>query len=231
MRFSYKRIESEQYSLVFFLFDMRNLLIGILLGTCIILGWLLWKPREVQHEIPIPVVDNSKELGKIDSLERCIREKDTLILDLKKKINTTRETIVVKVKEVQELTTSEGTEKLRENLIRHGEHPVDSLPMMCKTDSNVIVSPGNLKDINSVFVKYEGEVEINSTLSEIIKTDSIQKESLTGIIVQKDSILVRNDNLTKALEVSLRKEKKKKNLWKWLGISIGVVLGAVAITK
>ena len=182
----------------------------------------------------ITVYDSSKEKAKIDSLNTVIKVREDRIealLDSAKHIKTV--VVVKEIEKIKELPLTENVETLKENLVKHGELTTesDSLPTVVSSvdsaDTLALLSENNVKDVNIIVAKYEGEVAVNNKLEEAIEDSKVVMSQKDSIIDLKSSIILNQEigytAEIKGLQKSLKKEKVKKTVW----IS---VLGAVAAT-
>ena len=141
--------------------------------------------------------------------------------------------VVKEIEKIKELPLTENVETLKENLVKHGELTTesDSLPTVVSSvdaaDTLALLSENNVKDVNIIVAKYEGEVAANSKLEEAIEDSKVVMSQKDSIIDLKSSIILNQEigytAEIKGLQKSLKKEKVKKTVW----IS---VLGAVAAT-
>lgn len=189
------------------------------------------------HKSPTPIPDPEIKIienrEKIDSLEKVIDGKNQRIdflLDSASKIKNV--VVRVEVEKINELPMSENLDLLKENLVKHGEltQSSDTLPKLMsipdRKDTLAVLSENNIKDVNGIVAKYEGEIKINNTLSEVIENQS-------SIISDKDSILVRKDIILNETELKymqdvekLNRSLKIKNTEIIIG---GAVLGSLAV--
>ena len=226
--------------------DRVNLVLAIIVGfivgglICGFLGRLIFPKIKTVQEI-ITVYNSSKEKAKIDSLETIIDGKEMRIAELLDSAKHIKNVVVIKeVEKVKELPISENVSLLRENLIKHGEltEKNDTLPstiVLDSPDTLALLSENNVKDVNIIASKYEGEVKINEKLTEAL----VEEE---GIVSQKDSIINLQSSIMinqelgysaeiKGLEKSLKKEKVEKTVWTAILGSVAAILGIVAISK
>ena len=223
-------------------------LLGCFIGTSIYLFFN--KPDPI--EIPIEVVpDNTEELAKIDSLNVIISEKNKEIVRLKKEIARKKEVVISEIEEIKQLPIDENVQLLYDNLVKYGEltKPDDSLAKIVnitgkdlQLDSAIVITEDNMKDVNIISAKYEGEVEINELLYEEIQLDSVIISKKDSIIAQSDIIIKKNEaayNINiESIQKSLEQEKKNKKKLGWIlgGTSVisvalsGLLLGTL-ITK
>lgn len=102
-------------------------------------------------------------------------------------------------------------------------------------DTMIVISPNNLKTINSIIIDLEDSKKIINLQNKIIKNDSIVKSERDSIIVNQTSIINKqNEYYTESinnLEKTLKKEKIKKTIWtSALGL-VAVIFGTIAISK
>ncbi len=104
-----------------------------------------------------------------------------------------------------------------------------------KGDTMIVISPSNLKTINSIIIDLEDSKKIINLQNKIIKNDSIVKSERDSIIVNQTNIIDKqNKYYTESinnLEKTLKKEKIKKTVWtSALGL-VAVIFGTIAIIK
>ena len=226
--------------------DRVNLILALIVGfivgglICGFLGRLIFPKIKTVQEI-ITVYDSSKEKAKIDSLETVIDGKEIRIAELLDSAKHIRNVVVIKeVERVKELPISENVALLKENLIKHGELTAknDTLPstvVLDSPDTLALLSESNVKDVNIIASKYEGEVEINEKLTEALAEEQSVVSQKDSIINLQSSIMI-NQELgysaeIKGLEKSLKKEKVKKTVWAAVLGTVAAILGIVAISK
>lgn len=104
-----------------------------------------------------------------------------------------------------------------------------------KGDTMIVISPTNLKTINSIIVDYENTRRQNSLYSQIIQHDSIRVCALDSVIAQQKSIIQKHQvwyyNSVKELEKDLKKERRKKTVLTSVLGGVAVILGLIAISK
>lgn len=102
-------------------------------------------------------------------------------------------------------------------------------------DTMIVISPENLKTINSIIVDLESSEKIIKLQGDIIKEDSIKAANLDSIIIYQSMMMRKKDdyyvNSIQALENSLKKEKRKRKLWAGVLGCVAVILGALAISN
>ena len=104
-----------------------------------------------------------------------------------------------------------------------------------KGDTMIVISPTNLKTINSIIVDYENTRRQNSLYSQIIQHDSIRVCALDSVIAQQKSIIQKQQvwyfDSVKELEKDLKKERRKKTVLTSVLGGVAVILGLIAISK
>lgn len=207
------------------------LLLGAVIGGLI--GHFVFPKKVVDTEI-ITVYDSSKEKAKIDSLEKVIGVREDRISELIDSAKHIKNVVVVReIEKVKELPLDENLVALKENLVKHGEltEKTDSFPAIVSlpdaNDTLAVLSENNVKDVNIIVAKYEGEVAVNEKLNEALENSEIVSAQKDSIIDLKSSIILNEEMMytkeIKGLEKNLKKEKVKTTV-------IGTVLGAVAAT-
>lgn len=217
------------------------LVLGLVLGG--ILGGFLGRHLfpKIKTETVI-VYDSSKEKAKIDSLETVIKAREERIVALLDSASKIKTVVVVKeINKVKDLPMTDNVELLRENLIKHGEltNETDSLPKTLAikdtSDTLAVLSEDNVKDVNIIAAKYEGEVEVNERLTEALwEGENLvhQKDSIIGI--QSDIIVKQEVNYSdriQGLEKSLKSEKTQKTVFISILGTVAAVLGVIALTS
>lgn len=105
----------------------------------------------------------------------------------------------------------------------------------CQGDTMIVISPENLKTINSIIVDLESSEKIIKLQGDIIKEDSIKAANLDSIISYQSMMMRKKDdyyvNSIQALEKSLKKEKRKRKLWAGALGCVAVILGTLAISN
>lgn len=193
-----------------------KIIIGVILGFLLAYLILPEKTKEVSIEKPIYIQD----LKTIQSLENEIEIKNNEISKLKNHIQDVKEVIIVEKEEIKKLPSDTGVMKLKEFLEIYTDTQCCSVYPFLNSDSLILLDSNNLRNINSVFVDYFGSTEIIFDQEEIIYRDSV-------IISDFDSINKLNTGIRENLELSLSREKKKKNIW--MGIGIGTTITAILI--
>lgn len=99
----------------------------------------------------------------------------------------------------------------------------------------IVISPNNLKTINSIIIDLESSKEIIKLQRGIISEDSVKMNNLDSIISCQSIMMRKKDdyyiNSIKNLEKNLRAEKRRKTLWTSILGSVAVILGVIAISK
>lgn len=197
------------------------------------LGYIIFSNHTEPKEIIVEKIIENTE--KIDSLNSVIKTNEELIKSLKDSVKEKIIYVEKKIDDIKKLPIDSNLMLLRDNLLVYGENfeITDSLPSLCQIDNSkdtvVMLSETNLVDINTVFIKYEGELDINDYYSFIIEEDS-------AIISLKDSIIWEKDNIInnqrknfesnmKDLELIVEKERRKQIYY-----TIGGVVAAGTIT-
>jgi hypothetical protein len=217
------------------------LVLGFVLGG--ILGGLLGRHLfpKIKTETVV-VYDSSKEKAKIDSLETVIKAREERIVALLDSASKIKTVVVVKeINKVKDLPMTDNVELLRENLIKHGEltNETDSLPKTLAIedtpDTLAVLSEANVKDVNIIAAKYEGEVEVNERLTEALSEGENlvhQKDSIIGL---QSSIIVNQEinysDRIQGLEKSLKIEKTQKTVFISILGTAAAVLGVIALTS
>lgn len=209
--------------------DLLIVALSIIIGFGV--GYFIFRNNKPKEIIVEKVIEDTQ---KIDSLNLVIAENEALIETLKDSVREKIVYIEKRVDEIKELPIDENLDLLRTNLSIYGENfePTDTLPALYQTidsqDTLVLMSENNLIDVNTVFVKYEGELEINNFLSETIKTDSSIISLKNSIISEQNDELDRQreafENNMKEMEKIVKKEKRKQIYYT---IGGAVLVGAV----
>ena len=195
--------------------DLLIVILSIIIGFGI--GYFVFRNQKPAEIIVEKVIEDTH---KIDSLNLVIEENEATIETLK---DSVREKIVYvekKVNEIKELPIDQNLEVLRNNLLTYGENfeLSDTLPALCQEgnsgDTLVIMSEENLVDINTVFVRYGGTLEINNYLEQTIKVDSNIIDLKNSIILEKEEALDRQrlafENNIQQMNKQIAKERRKQ---------------------
>ena len=121
---------------------------------------------------------------------------------------------------------------LRENLLVYGTEttPSDTLPKevsINNQDTLVMINDRNLVDINTAYSDLRSEIGVNEEYKKIIAADSVIRVSQDSIIVNKNSIISKQNTNIGTLEKALKKEKRKKTKNTLIIGTIAVILGAL----
>lgn len=212
----------------------NNLKKKIIIIASVIIGlsFILFTINAVEKLINKPsiVISNDKELKTIDSLMNVVSMQDEIIQQLKDSVVIVEKIVIKKVNKIKEIPMTENIVLLKDNLICHGEltNVEDTLPALVKVDNDTlaILSENNLKDVNIIVAKYEGELNKNLLLNDIIYNDSLTISLKNNIIDSKNAIIMNQEQTYNAmksnLEVALNKEKREKTYW---------IIGGVAATS
>lgn len=104
-----------------------------------------------------------------------------------------------------------------------------------KGDTVVVISPKNLRTINSIIVEHNYNKKEIQLYKDIILVDSVLIASKDSIIKNQIIIMDRKeDYYTKSingLEKSLKKEKRKRHLFTGILSGVAVFLGILIVSK
>lgn len=224
--------------------EMKNNKVVIILALIVcslLVGGILGHHLFPKVNTEIIKIDSDKEKAKIDSLEAVIEAKEERIEDLLDSAKHIRNVVVVKeIERAKELDASESIDLLRSNLEKHGElsDPADSLPVAAvfdEPDTVAILSDKNVKDVNIIVAKYEGELEINDKLSTAL-VEGMEVVSQKDSIISLKDIIISNQEVGYSsqihnLENNLKREKTKKTVWTAVLSGLAAIFGIIAITK
>jgi hypothetical protein len=197
------------------------MIVSFLLASIFITVFAVNRIKELLDK-PVPViVDNEKELRAIDSLTNVINMQDELIQQLKDSVVVVEKIVIKEVEKIKELPITENVDLLKENLVQYGEMSTedDPYPTLIEIDDDTvaILSENNIIDANIIAAKYEGELNKNSILNEIVYNDSITISLKNEILYNKDAIINNQEEayntMKNNLEVALKKEKREKTYW------------------
>lgn len=211
------------------------IIIGILF--VLVLGFGIWgfsmyrSINRLESQISQKEDAIRKEQLHIDSLNNVISAEQSRVAFLQDSVKNIKTKVVVKeVERVKYLPIDSNVVLLKDNIQRHGEltDTLDTLPSVISLneDTVVAISENNLKDINSVFVKYEWGLVENEILTDIIETDStiiVQKDS---IILSKDVIISKQDSIFDLNMKRMEKEIKKDKI---IAGTVGGAVGAATV--
>lgn len=208
--------------------DLFIVALAIILGLGF--GYFIFRssPKEVIIE---KVIEDTQ---KIDSLSSIIKENEVLIKSFKDSVREKIVYIEKKVDEIKELPLDDNLEIFRNNLSTYGENSnlEDTLPSLCQlegsSDTLILMSEGNLIDVNTIYIRYSGTLEINNYYRETIKADSSIISLKNSIIQEKNDIIDRErenfESNMKDMEKIINKERRKQIYYTVGGI---VVAGAL----
>ena len=210
-------------------------IIGILF--VLVLGFGIWgflMYRSINSlESQISQKDDAirKEQLHIDSLNNVISAEQSRVAHLQDSVKNIKTKVVVKeVERIKYLPIDSNVVILKDNIEKHGEltDTLDTLPTIISLneDTVVAISENNLKDINSVFVKYEWGLVENEILNDIIETDStiiVQKDS---IILSKDIIITKQDSI---FDLNMKRMEQQIKKDKVIAGTIGGTIGAATV--
>jgi hypothetical protein len=194
--------------------DLLIIILAIIIGLGF--GYFIFRtsPKEIVVE---KVIENTQ---KIDSLNAIIRVNEDIIESLKDSVHERIIYIEKRVEEIKELPIDENLNLFRDNLLVYGDNfnPLDSLPSLCQIsdsqDTLVLMSEGNLIDVNTIVARYEGALSINDYYVETIKADSSIISLKNSIILEKDNQLIRErenfESNMKDLETIIKRERRKQ---------------------
>lgn len=198
----------------------------------IFLGWLTGRLFYSKDPTIIEKIDTIIETKKIDSLVSVIKSKDLEIDSLKNNVKVIREIQYKDRERIKSLPISEGVALLRDNLLAYGTEttPSDTLPKevsINNQDTLVMINDRNLVDINTAYSDLRSEIGVNEEYKKIIAVDSVILVSQDSIIVNKNSIISKQNANIGTLEKALKKEKRKKTKNTLIIGTIAVILGAL----
>lgn len=102
-------------------------------------------------------------------------------------------------------------------------------------DTMIVISPTNLKTINSIIIDLESSEKIINLQKNLIIEDSIKISNLDSIVYHQRSIIRKKEDYyvrsINNLERVIKKEKRKNKIWTCTLSLVAVVLGVLAICK
>ena len=102
-------------------------------------------------------------------------------------------------------------------------------------DTMIVISPTNLKTINSIIIDLESSEKIINLQKNLIIEDSIKISNLDSIVYHQRSIIRKKEDYyvrsINNLERVIKKEKRKNKIWTCTLSLVAVVLGVFAICK
>lgn len=208
------------------------LLVIALLGFGISTYFFIMSIKDLKAQLTMKDDAIREEQLRIDALSTEIRKHETLVVQLQDSVRTIKSKVIVKeVERIKYLPVDSGVVFLHDNLLEHGEmtDPTDTVyPAIVSLGSDTVVSisGNNLKDVNSIIVKYEwGQVE-NRLLGEALYEDSIMLEMKDSIILGKDIIISKQDSIfnqnMKLMEKQIRRDKA-------IAGTVGGAIGALTV--
>jgi hypothetical protein len=207
-------------------FWLRLIILLLILGLGVYLGYTLGRPSKANSDLSSLII---KDNTKIDSLEKILITKDSLVVSLLDDLNKLKKTRETRIKKVVHLNTSESVKYTNKKIREVDKNNVDSLKFFSSNDSSrVIISASRLRVINGMLEDREvlkEELAISDSVIEKQKSELLDKDNLVGSIRARETKEIsyyktENKNLSK----QLGKEKLKKNIWK-----IGTGLSAITI--
>lgn len=207
-------------------FWLRLIILLLILGLGVYLGYTLGRPSKANSDLSSLII---KDNTKIDSLEKILITKDSLVVSLLDDLSKLKKTRETRIKKVVHLNTSESVKYTNKKIREVDKNNVDSLKFFSSNDSSrVIISASRLKVINGMLEDREvlkEELAISDSVIEKQKSELLDKDNLVGSIRARETKEIsyyktENKNLSK----QLGKEKLKKNIWK-----IGTGLSAITI--
>jgi len=214
-------------------------IVFFVLASVFIISYSINKIKEIMNRPTTIIVDNKKELETIDSLTTVINIQDKLIQQLKDSIIIVEKVVIKEVEKIKELPITENIELLKDNLLYYGELSTldDPHPSLVEIDQDTVavLSKNNIIDANIIVTKYEGELNKNNILNEIVYNDSITISLKNEILYNKDAIIENQEqayNIMKNnLEVALEKERQEKTYWIIGGAIVTSLLTSYIIFK
>ena len=207
----------------------RDFVYILIILACGILIYYLYSKKPGIQVIP----DIREDLEKIDSLRHKI-VKDSLRIDSLEKIKPKIvERVIVRVKEQKLLPPDSAIIIFHENTEKYGE--LHSKIPILSDDSSIVCTADNIRDANIIAVKYEGEMEINEVLEEMVAIERVVNAKKDSIISEKSIILDKtitayNKSIID-LTADLKKERRKKKLAVTLGGITAGILSGLLIAK
>jgi hypothetical protein len=207
-------------------FWLRLIILLLILGLGVYLGYTLGRPSKANSDLSSLII---KDNTKIDSLEKILITKDSLVVSLLDDLSKLKKTSETRIKKVVHLNTSESVKYTNKKIREVDKNNVDSLKFFSSNDSSrVIISASRLKVINGMLENREvlkEELAISDSVIEKQKSELLDKDNLVGSIRARETKEIsyyktENKNLSR----QLGKEKLKKNIWK-----IGTGLSAITI--
>lgn len=204
--------------------DLKKKALKVLMIASLILAGIFlvsYIVDKITTKPPVIIVDNEKELKTIDSLNEVIVIQEEIIQQLKDSIVVVEKVVIKEVEKIKELPITENVELLKDNLTYYGDltEVTDPYPVLIEIDNDTVavLSENNIIDANIITAKYEGELNKNKLLNEIVYNDSITISLKDNIIYNKDAIILNQEQSYNAmknnLEIALKQEKREKTYW------------------
>jgi len=203
----------------------------------ILSGLLFYYMRKDVNNLRRQVVSTEdlllREKLHVEALTKEVEESQNNVKVLRDSIKTVKNKVVVKeVERIKYLPVDSNVAILKSNIQKYGEmtNALDTFPSILAINQNqdtvIALSENNLKDVNSIVVKYEGTMAENELLEQIITEDSTIIGLKDSIILDKNIMLSKQDSIfnenMKALEKSIKKDKV-------IAGTVGGCVGAAAV--
>ena len=203
----------------------------------ILSGLLFYYMRKDVNNLRRQVVSTEdlllREKLHVEALTKEVEESQNNVKVLRDSIKTVKNKVVVKeVERIKYLPVDSNVAILKSNIQKYGEmtNALDTFPSILAINQNqdtvIALSENNLKDVNSIDVKYEGTMAENELLEQIIVEDSTIIGLKDSIILDKNIMLSKQDSIfnenMKALEKSIKKDKV-------IAGTVGGCVGAAAV--
>ena len=203
----------------------------------ILSGLLFYYMRKDVNNLRRQVVSTEdlllREKLHVEALTKEVEESQNNVKVLRDSIKTVKNKVVVKeVERIKYLPVDSNVAILKSNIQKYGEmtNALDTFPSILAINQNqdtvIALSENNLKDVNSIVVKYEGTMAENELLEQIIVEDSTIIGLKDSIILDKNIMLSKQDSIfnenMKALEKSIKKDKV-------IAGTVGGCVGAAAV--
>jgi tetrahydromethanopterin S-methyltransferase subunit G len=167
------------------------------------------------------------ETHRMDSLSTVISAKDSMIINLNKKLGELADSKDKEIKKIRNLGAKESKDWL-ENKLKEIDN-IDSLQFF-SSDSSVIIGINGIRTINGLLVDRDylkKQVEYSDSIMTVQREQLVLKDSLFETIkIREQKELQYYDEKTGTLETELSKEKKQKKTWK-IGTGVGILGGVI----
>ena len=167
------------------------------------------------------------ETHRMDSLSTVITAKDSMIINLNKKLGELADSKDKEIKKIRNLGAKESKDWL-ENKLKEIDN-IDSLQFF-SSDSSVIIGINGIRTINGLLVDRDylkKQVEYSDSIMTVQREQLVLKDSLFETIkIREQKELQYYDEKTGTLETELSKEKKQKKTWK-IGTGVGILGGVI----